>query len=74
MDSTEAQGFGLPYSGVVMEVKTLSQTPAWVMDLVERFELSKRGNCKYSTAIWREGVFTKHPGTNSETEEALVSL
>jgi hypothetical protein len=74
MDSTEAQGFGLPYSGVVMEVKTLSQMPVWVVDLVERFELRKRGNCKYSTAIWREGVFTKYPGTNSETEEALVSL
>ncbi len=74
MDSAEAQGFGLPYSGVVMEVKSLSQTPVWMMDLVERFELSKRGNCKYSTAIWREGVFTGYPGTNSETEEALMSL
>ncbi len=74
MDSTEAQGFGLPYSGVVLEVKSLSYTPAWVMDLVERFELHKSGNCKYSTAIWREGVFTGYPGTNAETEEALVNL
>jgi len=52
MDSAEAQGFGLPYSGVILEVKTLSHTPVWVMDLVEKFQLSKSGNCKYSTALW----------------------
>ena len=57
MDSSEAQGFGLPYSAVVMEVKTLSHAPAWTMDLVERFQLKRCGNCKYSTALWREGVF-----------------
>jgi len=72
MDSTQAQGFGLPYSGVVLEVKTLSHTPVWVMDLVERFELKKKGNCKYSTALWREGAFRGYPDTNSATEEALA--
>ncbi len=72
MDSTEAQGFGLPFSGIVMEVKTLSHTPMWVMDMVERFELQKRGNCKYSTAVWREGVFTGCPPTNSAAEENLA--
>ena len=74
MDSTEAQGFGLPYSGIVMEVKTLSHTPVWVMDLVERFELQKSGNCKYSTAIWREGLFRGYPETNSAAAEALVQI
>ena len=72
MDSAEAQGFGLPFSGVVLEVKALSYTPVWMMDMVERFELQKRGNCKYSTAVWREGFFTGHPGTNAETEEAMA--
>ncbi len=57
MDSAEAQGFGLPYSGVILEVKTLSHAPLWAMDLVERFQLKRCGNCKYSTALWREGVF-----------------
>jgi SPX domain protein involved in polyphosphate accumulation len=72
MDSAEAQGFGLPYSGVVLEVKTLSHTPVWVMDLVERFQLKKQGNCKYSTALWREGVFCGYPETNSAVLEALA--
>ena len=74
MDSTEAQGFGLPYSGVVLEVKTLSYTPVWVMDLVERFQLRKSGNCKYSTALWREGLFRKYPATNEETAETLAQV
>lgn len=72
MDSTEAQGFGLPYSGVVLEVKALSYTPVWVLDLVERFQLNKSGNCKYSTAIWRDGFFRRHPETNDTAEEALA--
>ncbi|MEI7899152.1 MAG: polyphosphate polymerase domain-containing protein [bacterium] len=72
MDSTEAQGFGLPYSGVVMELKTPSYTPLWAMDLVERFQLRKSGNCKYSTALWREGFFRGHPETNDAAAEALT--
>lgn len=71
MDSTEAQGFGLPYSGVVMEVKTLAHTPTWVQDLVQKFQLRKSGNCKYSTAIWREGAFCGYPSANELTQENL---
>lgn len=74
MDSTEAQGFGLPYSGVVLEVKTLSDMPVWVMDMAERFQLQRCGNCKFSTAIWREGLFRGHPATNAATAEALAML
>jgi len=74
MDSTEAQGFGLPYSGVVLEVKTLSHTPVWVMDMVERFQLRKSGNCKYSTALWREGLFRGYPETNDEAADALAGI
>ncbi|MDD2601244.1 MAG: VTC domain-containing protein [Kiritimatiellae bacterium] len=74
MDSTEAQGFGLPYSGVVMEVKTLAHTPTWVQDMVEKFQLRKSGNCKYSTAIWREGGFRGYPSANAFTEEILCTF
>lgn len=74
MDSSEAQGFELPYSGVVMEVKALSHMPVWVLDLVERFQLRRSGNCKYSTAIWREGAFRGYPASNTETEEALAQI
>jgi hypothetical protein len=72
MDSSEAQGFDLPYSGVVLEVKALSYMPVWVMDLVERFQLSKNGNCKYSTAIWRDGFFRRHPEANEAAEATLA--
>lgn len=74
MDSAEAQGFGLSFSGVVLEVKTLSYTPVWVMDMVERFQLKRLGNCKYSTALWREGLFRGYPETNEEAAEALALL
>jgi hypothetical protein len=74
MDSTEAQGFGLPYSGLVMEVKTLSHMPVWVLDMVEKFQLKKIGNCKYSTALWREGAFRGYPETNEEAAEALTQI
>jgi hypothetical protein len=59
---------------VVLEVKTLSYTPVWVMDLVERFQLHKRGNCKYSTALWREGFFRGYPETSEATAVALAQL
>ena len=74
MDSSEAQGFGLPYSGVVLELKTLAHVPTWIQDMVERFELKKSGNCKYSTAIWREGSFRGYPDTNDFTKENLALL
>lgn len=72
MDSTEAQGFGLACSGLVMEVKTLAHAPLWVMDLVERFQLKRCGFCKYSTALWREGVFRRQPAMGAPAEEALA--
>ena len=74
MDTSEAQGFGLPYSGVVLEVKALSYMPVWVIDMVERFQLRRSGNCKFSTAIWREGFFRGFPATNAETEETLATF
>jgi len=72
MDSAQAQGFGLPYSGVVLEIKTLSHTPLWVMDMVERFQLRKCGNCKYSTALWREGVFRRYPSMGEEVAQEMA--
>ncbi|MGN0846112.1 MAG: polyphosphate polymerase domain-containing protein [Kiritimatiellia bacterium] len=71
MDSATAQGFGLPYSGVVLEIKTYNTVPAWTIELVRRFDLSRSGNCKYSTAIWREGAFTGYPPTNAAQQQVL---
>ncbi|MBP7275117.1 MAG: polyphosphate polymerase domain-containing protein [Kiritimatiellae bacterium] len=72
MDSSAAQGFGLPFSGVVLEVKTLANVPEWVLEMVERFELNRSGNCKYSTALWREGQFRGHPDTNAFTADQMA--
>lgn len=74
MDSAEAQGFGLPYSGVILELKALSYMPVWVMDMVEQFQLRKNGNCKYSTAIWRDSFFRRYPDPHDATEMALAMI
>ena len=74
MDSCTAQGFGLPYSGVVLEVKTYNTVPSWVLELVKRFNLCRSGNCKYSTAIWREGAFGGYPGTNFAQQAMLSAI
>ena len=74
MDSVTAQGFGLPYSGVVLEVKTYNTVPTWVVELVKRFDLQRSGNCKYSTAIWREGAFMGYPSTNFAQQAVLASI
>ena len=74
MDSQTAQGFHLPYSGTILEVKTTSHVPEWTQELVQRFNLEQRGNCKYSTAIWRDGSFGQYPATNAAQEEVFAAI
>ena len=74
MDSVTAQGFHLPYSGTILEVKTINHVPEWSQELVQRFNLQLSGNCKYSTAIWRDGAFGKHPSTNAAQDEVFHSI
>jgi len=69
MDTGEAQGG--EGSSLILEIKTLHQTPVWVMDLVERFQLKKSGQCKYSTAWWQEGLFRGTPEPRETTQEFL---
>lgn len=45
-----------PDSTLVLEVKCTEQVPAWMIELVQEFDLVRCGNCKYSTAIWMENV------------------
>ncbi|MDA3800308.1 MAG: polyphosphate polymerase domain-containing protein [Kiritimatiellae bacterium] len=45
-------------SSLVMEIKCTEHVPIWILDLVQEFELVRRGNCKYSNAIWMENVLT----------------
>jgi len=57
MDTTIAQRKDFSYSGVVLELKTLGNAPVWMIDLVQQLGLERMGNCKYSTAIWKELAF-----------------
>jgi len=41
-------------SPLVLEIKCTEQVPAWMIELVQQFDLIRCGNCKYSTAIWME--------------------
>ena len=56
MDSATAHN--RPFSGVILELKTFSDAPLWMVDLTERFDLVRVGFCKYFTAMRMEKVFT----------------
>ena len=45
-------GLNRPYAGYIFELKAMSDTPKWMLELVERFNLTTTGFCKYATA-WR---------------------
>jgi len=58
MDGELAQNKLFDFSGVVLELKCLSDSPQWMVDLVMHFNLVRMGNCKYCTAVWQESLFT----------------
>ena len=41
-----------PFAGYIFELKAMRNAPEWMMELVERFNLTTTGFCKYATA-WR---------------------
>jgi len=57
MDSSEAQAED--DSCVVLEIKTLVNVPVWIINMVERFNLQQGGNCKYSTGVWQDALFSR---------------
>lgn len=61
IDSGMSQRKGYDFSGIVLELKTLSNAPCWMIDLVKYFGLERTGNCKYSTALWQESLFRGVP-------------
>ncbi len=46
-----------PYSGVVLELKTTNDMPIWMEELIQNFDLVRSGHCKYSNAVYQEGIF-----------------
>jgi SPX domain protein involved in polyphosphate accumulation len=43
--------FGMPASGVVLELKATASVPRWMMDLVRRFDLPRTGFSKYCSGV-----------------------
>lgn len=55
MDSGTA--LNRPHTGVILELKTFSDAPRWMVDLTERFDLVRVGFCKYFTALRLDKLF-----------------
>jgi len=45
-------GLKRPFAGYILELKGMRETPRWMLDMIERFNLISTGFCKYATA-WR---------------------
>lgn len=58
IDTNLTQNKQYPFSGVVLEIKTLSDVPTWIVELIQRFDLVRTGHCKYCNAVWQEGIFS----------------
>ena len=71
IDSSMTQNKQYPFSGVVLELKTLSDVPHWIVDLVQEFDLVRTGNCKYSSAVWVESLFRGSPDVPSYAIDLL---
>ncbi len=72
MDSILAQNKQFAFSGFVLELKTLSDAPQWMVDLVMHFGLARTGNCKYSTAVWLESIFRGTPASPHYASDLLT--
>jgi len=59
-------------SCIVLEIKTLMEVPVWVIDMVEHFDLQQGGNCKYSTGIWKEALFSRTAYLRDYMDDFLV--
>lgn len=44
-------GMGMDYSPYILELKSMADSPLWMLEMVERFNLDGTGFCKYATAM-----------------------
>lgn len=63
VDQTRRHDHEYSFSGVVMELKTLTDVPVWMRNLVRDLDLGRQGHCKFSNAIWAESMFLGTPWT-----------
>ena len=69
-DTGEAQGED--HSRAVLEIKTLEEVPIWVIEMVERFNLQNKGNCKYSNGKWKDSLFTREVTPRNTYMNSLI--
>lgn len=74
MDGSLAQNKGYRFSGVVLELKTLSDAPQWMLDVVNEFGLVRTGNCKYATGVALESLFRGTPEPPGFASEVFAFL
>ncbi|CAN5258260.1 hypothetical protein BH23VER1_BH23VER1_18660 [soil metagenome] len=53
-------GLNRPFAGYIFELKAMREAPEWMLELVERFNITTTGFCKYSTAYRLESLFRGH--------------
>jgi hypothetical protein len=62
-----AMALDSPWSGVVLELKTFDDAPLWMVELTERFSLTRIGFCKYFVAVRLDALFRgAYPGDGQE--------
>ena len=71
VDSSLAQRKDYHFSGIILELKTLSDVPHWMIDIVKYFGLERTGNCKYANAVWQEAFFRGEPMLPGYAEDVL---
>lgn len=49
-------GLNTPYTGYVLELKSGDTQPAWMAELIKRFDLVRAGFCKYAVAMRLESL------------------
>lgn len=63
VDQTRRHDQEYNFSGVVMELKTLTDVPIWMRNMVHDLDLGRQGHCKFSNSIWAESMFLSTPWT-----------
>lgn len=63
LDQTRRHDQEYNFSGVILELKTLSDVPKWMRNMVQDLNLTRQGHCKFSNAIWAESIFRSTPWT-----------
>jgi hypothetical protein len=65
-------GLNRPYAGYIFELKSMRDTPTWMLELVERFNLRNCGFCKYATAWRLESIYRGYSYT-AQSENVSIN-